>query len=71
MDASLSMLINYPVTSTAIARLDYDDEAEICYLTFTDGRSYELPSIPQIEVERWAASASPGGYFNANIRGTY
>ena len=64
-------LVNYPVASTAIARLDYDDEENICYLTFMDGSSYELNGISEIEVARWAASDSPGRYFNANIRGAY
>jgi hypothetical protein len=63
-------LQNYFISSSAIARLDYDDEEGIAYVTFTDGRSYQIP-MPQIEVERWANAESPGGYFNANVRGKY
>ena len=65
-------LINYSTgSSSALARIDYDDEEEACYITFQDGRSYTLQGIPQIEVERWANAASIGGYWNANLRGRY
>jgi len=58
-------------SSSALARIDYDDETEECFITFQDGRSYTLQGIPQIEVERWANAASIGGYWNANLRGRY
>lgn len=61
---------NFPVASSAIARLDYDDETQECFFTFQDGRSYTA-IIPPIEVHRWANAESVGGYFNANIRGKY
>jgi KTSC domain len=64
-------LTNYPVSSSAIARVDYDEETQECFVTFTDGRSYTLIGVPQIEVERWVNSGSAGAYWNANMRGRY
>lgn len=61
---------NYPVVSSAISRIDYDDETGTCYFTMKDGKGYSI-NIPEIEVARWVNAESPGGYFNLNIRGKY
>jgi hypothetical protein len=62
----------YPVASSAIARIEYDDEEEVAYVTFQRGGGlYVLEGIQQIEVERWAYSPSPGQYFNSFIKGRY
>ena len=63
--------ISVNTASTAIANLTYDDETNECFITFTDGRSYVIPSLPEIEFERWRNSVSIGGYFNSFIRGNY
>ena len=62
---------SYPVISTAISALAYDDETEECQVTFQDGRSYILSGLPQIEFERWVHAPSVGGYWNANVKGNY
>ena len=62
---------SYTPASTAIARLDYDDEENVLYLTFTDGKSYTLKDFPAIEFSRWKGADSAGSYFNANVRGKY
>jgi hypothetical protein len=64
-------LQQHSVASSAISRLDYDDESKELFLTFTDGRSYTLPDFPEIELARWLESGSIGGYWNANVRGKY
>lgn len=61
---------NYPVVSDAIARLEYDDGFGHAYVTFHRGGSYII-QMPQIEVERWAAASSVGGYFNLYVKGKY
>ena len=61
----------YTPTSTAIARLDYDDDENMLFLTFQDGRQYIIENFPGIEYERWKNADSAGGYFNANVRGKY
>jgi len=66
-------LKSYPVSSSAIARIEYDDEEEICYVSFNKPPygPYTLSNFPQIEVERWVESESPGAYWNANLKGNY
>jgi hypothetical protein len=64
-------VINYPVSSSALVRVDYDDETEECFITFKDGRSYTLSNVPQIEIERWVNSGSVGGYWNSFMKGRY
>lgn len=59
-----------PVASTAIAYMAYDDDAGELQFSFHRGGQYII-KIPKIEAERWAASASPGGYFNIYIKGKY
>ena len=61
----------YPVVSSAIASLAYDDEAEEGYITFKDGRSYILEGIPEMEIYRMANATSPGAYWNLYLRGRY
>jgi hypothetical protein len=61
-----------PVSSNAIARLDYDRDTQEMHVTFArDGSSYTISGITEIEAHRWASAASPGKYFNDFIRGKY
>lgn len=60
-----------PVSSSAFASIQRDDETGETAITFTDGRSYIIPNLPDIEFARWMAADSIGAYFNANIRGNY
>ena len=62
---------SYPVASSALASIQYDDETGECAIAFTDGRKYVIPTLPQIELERWVNADSIGGYWNANLRGKY
>ena len=65
-DASL------PVSSNAIARLDYDATTQEMLVTFArDGSQYTIFGITEIEANRWASSGSPGKYFNQHVRGKY
>ena len=65
-------VINYSTgASSALVRIDYDDESEECFITFKDGKSYTLQGVPQIEIERWTSSGSIGGYWNNFMRGRY
>jgi len=59
------------VSSSAIARLDYDEEEEVLSITFTDGRSYQLQNFPAIEYHRFVTADSIGAYWNAYVRGNY
>lgn len=63
------------VKSTAISRMEYDSDTQELVVTFarggSTGGSYVISGIPEIEVQRWIASESPGRYFNANVKGKY
>lgn len=59
------------VSSTAIARLEYDDEDQTATIVFKDGRGYQLSGVPAIEIDRLANSDSPGRYWNLNMKGRY
>lgn len=63
--------VNIPVTSTAIARLEYDLGDQTLAITFQKGGNYLLKGVPEIEAERLANSPSPGSYWNLNMRGKY
>jgi hypothetical protein len=60
-----------PIASSAIARLDYDRDAEEMHVTFHHGGSYTISGMSEIEAHRWANSDSVGRYFNSYIRGRY
>jgi hypothetical protein len=62
---------SYPVASSAIARIEYDDLTQEMTITFARGGSYVVPGVPGIELERLINSGSPGGYWNANMKGRY
>ena len=64
-------LKNYTFTSSALVRIDYDDEILTVYFTFKDGRNYAIENFEEIEVERWTQAPSVGQYWNYNIKGKY
>lgn len=61
--------VNYPISSSAIVRLDYDQDSQEMYITFKDGTGYVVPGVPEIEVSRLADGG--GSYWNLNMRGKY
>jgi hypothetical protein len=63
---------NIPVTSSAIARIEYDKDNSVAQVSFQKGgRSYLLPGIEEDEVLNWASNESPGRYWNSNVKGRY
>ena len=64
-------LKNYKFQSSALVRIDYDDEAKTVYFTFKDGRNYAIENFEETEVERWTQAPSVGQYWNYNIKGKY
>jgi hypothetical protein len=59
-----------PVASTAIASLQYNTDTGEVAISFARGGSYVF-AMPEIEVHRMADAQSPGGYWNANVKGKY
>ena len=64
-------LRQYQIASSAIASLAYDSDAGEAVFTFHRGRQeYRMP-ISRQQTAAWANSASPGEYFNENLKGVY
>ncbi|MBO0755438.1 MAG: KTSC domain-containing protein [Bradyrhizobiaceae bacterium] len=57
--------------SECFSYVAYDKENERLAMTFRKGGSYIIENIAPIEVARWMAAGSPGGYFNHFVRGRY
>jgi hypothetical protein len=62
---------NLGVVSSCFAAILYDASTDRLQMVFNKGGSYIIEGIPNIEVERWINSGSPGGYFNSFVRGQY
>lgn len=54
--------------STAVHSLDYDEYSETLTVHFTDGSVYAYWNVPAEEYAALLYAASPGTYFNANVR---
>ena len=65
-------LQNVTLSSSAIANVSFRKSTGEMTITFTDGKSYVMSSpVPEIEFSRLIQADSPGGYWNANMRGRY
>lgn len=63
---------NLGVVSSCFSSLEYNSSSQSLAMTFAkDGKRYIIEGIPEIEVQRWIDSGSPGGYFNSFVRGAY
>lgn len=58
------------VSSSAIYALYYRRDRTLS-IVFQDGSRYAIEDFPPIELSRWLAAESIGGYWNANLRGRY
>jgi hypothetical protein len=65
------MVLDFPVVSSAISLLQWDTDQRVLHVTFTDGTNYGLVGYPIEDLQRWLASGSIGGYWNANVKGRY
>jgi hypothetical protein len=61
----------YPVSSSCVAHISYDPEAEEALVQFTDGTQYILPGFPRRALTTWLNAKSMGAYWNKNLRGRY
>jgi len=64
-------LVPYPVMSSAIASLQWDDLDHSLFVSFHKGGTYILRDVPEEEVVRFSRSPSPGSYWNTNMKGKY
>jgi hypothetical protein len=63
---------SYPVTSSAISVIWYDEETGECAVVFRKNKTAYLGQpLPPIEFHRWINSSSIGGYWNNFLKGNY
>jgi hypothetical protein len=61
----------FPMRSTAIASLAFDDEKKWLDVTFNKGGTYRIENFPDDLLEQWMAAPSIGGFWNTNIKGRF
>lgn len=66
----MNLMIREHVSSSHIAAIGYDPDAELLELEFLDGSIYAYYDIPS-HVYDGLMSGSHGAYFNAHIKGQY
>ena len=59
------------VRSSAISSCTYDDETSDLIVTFTNGRSYTHPDVPEEIYQQLVMSSSPGSFYNSAIKGVF
>jgi hypothetical protein len=59
------------LNSATISWIDYDPYVRILQVTFRSGRTYTLRGVPEYHYSGLLNAASPGAYFNENLRGRY
>ena len=59
------------VDSTAVSRVDYDDEARRLLVTFATGRTYAYDAVPRNVYDTMLQAPSKGRFFNSEIRDRY
>lgn len=59
------------LTSSNLRRARHDESQMALEIEFTNGRTYRYFDVPLHEFEALTRAASPGTYFNENIKGRY
>ena len=59
------------LNSTRIRSVEYNDSTEVLTLDFFKGGKYKYYSVPETIYNGIIKSASPGAYFDANIKMKY
>jgi hypothetical protein len=59
------------VTSEAVARIEYDEDARILFVRFTSGEWYGYRDVPAPVARAFLAAGSKGRFFQERIRNRY
>jgi hypothetical protein len=59
------------LTSSNLARAEYDDYLKLLRITFTSGRAYEYRAVPRPVFDTLKSAPSPGMYFAVSIKKVY
>lgn len=57
--------------SSAILSASWDDQTKAMQITFTNGRTYDFPNVPEDVFDGLAAAPSAGRYYVENIKGVF
>jgi hypothetical protein len=60
-----------PLSSSNLAACRYDEETRVLQIRFQSGRSYSYKDVDPTVVDGLKQAASPGAYFNSNIKGIF
>ena len=58
----------YPVKSSQLSYIGFDDDNNKLYVTFSNGTTYEYDNVPYITYKELKNSESVGSYFTKNIK---
>jgi hypothetical protein len=58
----------YPVSSSSIVSIGYDDAAAVLEVEFKQGRVYQYLDVPRGHFDGIMSAGSPGGYLNDNVK---
>ena len=61
----------YPVNSSQISYIGFDDENNILYVTFKNNKTYEYSDVPYVTWKALKNAPSIGSYFSSNIKNKY
>jgi len=64
-------VVFYPVQSSNIAQIGYDELESVLYVTFHNGSTYWYSDVPMNIYEGFISAPSAGQYFWQNIRSIY
>lgn len=57
--------------SSAILSASYDDQTKEMQITFTTGRTYDFPNVPEDVFDGLASAPSAGQYYAQRIKGVF
>ncbi len=60
-----------PVSSSNVASVGYDAQAQAVYVQFLDGSTYIYKGVPEHEFENLMTASSVGSYLNRNYKNIY
>lgn len=61
----------YPIESSAMTHLGYDEAGQALYILFDGGRLYAYKAVPKTVFEALQEATSKGQFFQQQIRGQY
>lgn len=61
----------YPVNSSDLAAVGYDDESSTMEVEFHDGSVYQYFDVPRDVYDRLLQAESPGSFLHTQVRGVY